>query len=97
MKIRKYESNNKKLHPTVIQSADKMVLPSLSHHFDIPFFVWKVATIVFAIATQIPLIDNFPLAKGKLIILFRKNKQMLMPTKHTMADLFTFLLRSASA
>lgn len=97
MKIRKYESNNKKLHPTVIQSADKMVLPSLSHQFDVPFFIWKMATIMFAITPQIPLLDNFPLARRKLTILFRNNKQMLMPTKFAMADLFTFLLRLTTA
>ena len=85
------------LHLTVIQGADKKVLPSLSHQFDIPFFIWKVATIMFAIAPQIPLLDNFPLTKRKLAILFRKDKQMLMSTKLTMADLFTFLLRLTTA
>ena len=70
---------------------------SFSHELDIPFFIRKVATIMFAITTQVPLLNNFPLTEGKLVVPFRKYQNLFLPAEFTMANLFASLLRLATA
>ena len=66
---------------------------SFSHELDIPFFIRKVATIMFAISPQVPLLNNFPLTEGKLVVLLRKYQNLFLPAEFTMANLFASLLR----
>lgn len=70
---------------------------SFSHELDIPFFIRKVATIMFAISTQVPLLNNFPLTEGSQVVLLRKYQNMLLPAEFAMANLFASLLRLATA
>ena len=67
------------------------------HQMDVPLFGWEVAPIDFAVSSQIPLFDNFPLPIRKLFILASENKHVLAATESAMTHLFAFLLRLAAA
>ena len=64
----------------------------LAHQFNIPFFIWMVAKVLFAISTQIPLANDFPLSERKFVPLCGTDKGMLTSTKLAVANLFTTLL-----
>lgn len=67
------------------------------HKFCIPFFIWRMTTIVFSISTKIPLHDNFPLTEREKIVLFSMDKYLFQSAKLAMADLFASLLRLTAA
>ena len=52
---------------------------------------------MFAISPQVPLLNNFPLTEGKLVVLLRKYQNLFLPAEFTMANLFASLLRLATA
>ena len=68
-----------------------------SHQSNVPFFGNVVATIMFAISSKIPLLDNLPLTIGKDVKLFRMDKNLFQSAKFAMADLFASLLRLTAA
>ena len=63
-----------------------------AHQFNIPFFIWMVAKVLFAISTQIPLANDFPLSERKFVPLCGTDKGMLTSTKLAVANLFATLL-----
>ena len=67
-----------------------------SHHFDIPFLIWRMAPIGFAISTQVPLTNNFPLSERESFIKARMYQHMLNTPKLAMANLLASLLRFAT-
>ena len=96
MEKRKNEGNYIKLHPAKIQGADNIVLPSLSHQLDVPFFIWGNSEICFAIASQIPRFHHFNASDGNLFGKSAGKHLMLTVTKLSTAKLFTSLLRLAT-
>ena len=63
-----------------------------AHQFNIPFFIWMVAKVLFAISTQIPLANDFPLSERKFVPLCGTDKGMLTSTKLAVSNLFATLL-----
>jgi hypothetical protein len=63
------------------------------HQFNVPFLIERMAAIVLAVTTKVPLLDNLPLTFRKEIKLFAMNKDLFQFAKFAMANLFTSLLR----
>ena len=68
----------------------------LAHKFNIPLFIWMVTKVLFAVSSQVPLTNNFPLPERKSLALFRLNKHVLTSTELAVTDLFATLLRLAA-
>ena len=68
-----------------------------SHQSNVPFIGNVVTTIMFAISSKIPLLNNLPLTIGKDVKLFRMDKNLFQSAKFTVADLFATFLRLTAA
>jgi hypothetical protein len=68
----------------------------LAHQFNVPLFFGVVSKELFAISTQVPLADHFPLSERKSVPLCGTDKGMLISTELAVADLFATLLRLAA-
>ena len=67
------------------------------HQLDIPFFIRIMATIMFAVTSQIPLFNDFPLANRKKLVFACNDISSFFTTKFTMAYLLASFLRFAAA
>ncbi len=67
-----------------------------AHHTEIPFLIRVMTKIVFAVTTQIPLINNFTLTKEQFFIVSFSKASTFVPTKLTMAFRFPSFLRLAA-
>ena len=67
------------------------------HQLYIPFFIRRMAAIMFAVTAQGPLFNNFPLTKRKMVVLTCRNNSCFFTTEFAMAYLFASFLRFAAA
>lgn len=70
-----------------------MVNGLLPHQLDIPFLIRRMATIMFAVASQIPLLNDFPLTNWKKVVFTCNNNSRFYTTKFSMAYLLASFLR----
>ena len=74
-------------------SLESRVKGLLPHQLDIPFLIRRMATIMFAVASQIPLLNDFPLTNWKKVVFTCNNHSRFYTTKFSMAYLLASFLR----